>query len=972
MQQIFNKKVIQKIMALFVILVLSNFIMSTRVYADGYAASSQDTSKGTTSTSTGKNTTAISTAVDNGIKKSDIIAGIKSALNLNDEDAEKVYQACYSDVTKITVTFNINGSGQTKTPVFGSVNKKDALTDDVLQSIKDGSYQTNMATKVDNNQPAQQTESDESDSDIFGVLFSPFTALFIGIGDAINYIFRTAIVGSKAADGQGYKVVIAGQRAIDYMKANDATNDSEPPTVYISRTGIDHSYGTTYAVSAIDYTPVEIFAGRISALNANFFKTDQDYDKLLGGEDKSIVRSLRDVVSNWYVAIRNIAIVGLMSVLLYMGIRIVISSSSNDKAKYKQMLVDWLVALCLIFFMHYIMAFTMTVSEQIIKVFTNDEEGTINECIIRLYDSTDNNGNPQPVAERQWKSNFVNVARMKTQYDNLPAKFGYMALYFAFTGYTVYFTIIYLKRLLMLAFYTMIAPAVALTYPLDKIRDGKAQAFNFWLKDYTFYALLPVLHMLLYTVFVSSALDLASQNMIYAIFAMAFIVPAEKIVKKMFHIQGNTEERIGGFAGGALAGSLFNLMKKPPKPPKGAPGAQKEEKIPRIPKNSNTFNGGVSSDAPKPWELDAANAQTKEENANKTKTTTQDAQPNQNVQTEQMDGNTEVDKNGQKQLENDSNTHDTPDIDNNIPKTYVGDVSMDSNTAKEIKEDNPLRKLKNNFDNEKKRRMKLTGGKRAVITNLAKKAGKGAVRAAFTLGVGGAAAAVGVGLGMVGGDVSDVFKYGAAGLSAGAYLGNKVVGQAAVDTLTGKNSVGSFASNVFHGGYEENQKRKARNNYINDRDNLERIAAKHPEKEPEEVREWAAREFDIQYATGVDNAKFADKALQLEDEYKNAYKSAEYSDEEAAKCASEIAKGALTRTDDWSKSELNDRKKRAGFVADRAEEYMKIGVSDKNVAILNAEHEIDLTRMIYGQKKIGNFSVPKKGENSKAKKTQPK
>ena len=48
MQQIFNRKVIQKIMALFVILVLSNFIMSTRVYAE-YAASSQDTSKDSTS-----------------------------------------------------------------------------------------------------------------------------------------------------------------------------------------------------------------------------------------------------------------------------------------------------------------------------------------------------------------------------------------------------------------------------------------------------------------------------------------------------------------------------------------------------------------------------------------------------------------------------------------------------------------------------------------------------------------------------------------------------------------------------------------------------------------------------------------------------------------------------------------------------------------------------------------------------------
>lgn len=877
MQQIFNKKVIQKIMALFVILVLSNFIMSTRVYAE-YAASSQDTAKDSTS--------------------------------------------------------DTSSSGD--------------------------------------------FEDTESDNDIFGVLFSPFTALFVGIADGVNYILRTAIVGSKAADGQGYKVVIAGQRAIDYMKANDATNDSEPPTVYISRTGIDHSYGTTYAVSAIDYTPVEIFAGRISALNANFFKTDQDYDKLLGGEDKSIVRSLRDVVSNWYVAIRNIAIVGLMSVLLYMGIRIVISSSSNDKAKYKQMLVDWLVALCLIFFMHYIMAFTMTVSEQIIKVFTNDEEGTINECIIRLYDSTDNNGNPQPVAERQWKSNFVNVARMKTQYDNLPAKFGYMALYFAFTGYTVYFTIIYLKRLLMLAFYTMIAPAVALTYPLDKIRDGKAQAFNFWLKDYTFYALLPVLHMLLYTVFVSSALDLAAQNMIYAIFAMAFIVPAEKIVKKMFHIQGNTEDRIGGFAGGALASSLFNLMRKPPKPPKGAPGMPREEKVPKIPKSSNTVDGGANLDVAKPWDLEDTKAQEAKDDKDKaktdqTETPKQTTQPDPNAQVDQNsedDSNnpqistqsTEPDPNAQPTPGTDQNVQPVSEPDPNISQTYVGDTSMNLAAPTDVKGNKAVRMIKGfagNVKNETDRRLKLAGGGKAVLASMGKKIGKGAVKSAFTLGVGGAAAAAGIGLGMVGGDISDVFKYGAAGASAGAYFGNRVAGQAAVDTLTGKNSFGSFVSNVAHGGYEENQRRKARNNYINDRDNLERIAAKHEDFDAEKVKEWAAREFDIQYATGVDNAKYADKALKMEDEYVKAYKKAEYTDEEAKLYASQIAQGALARTDDWSKSELNDRKKRDGYVADLAEQYKDKGVKGEN-ARMYAENEIDLTRMIYGQKGMDNIKVPKK------------
>ncbi len=43
----------------------------------------------------------------------------------------------------------------------------------------------------------------------------------------------------------------------------------------------------------------------------------------------------------------------------------IISSTSPDKAKYKQMLVDWVVAFCLLFFMHYIMAITMTVVDKL-------------------------------------------------------------------------------------------------------------------------------------------------------------------------------------------------------------------------------------------------------------------------------------------------------------------------------------------------------------------------------------------------------------------------------------------------------------------------------------------------------------------------------------------------------------------------------------------------------------------------------
>ena len=44
---------------------------------------------------------------------------------------------------------------------------------------------------------------------------------------------------------------------------------------------------------------------------------------------------------------------------LYVGIRMAISSVAEEKAKYKKMLVDWVVSLGLLFVLHYIMVFVV-------------------------------------------------------------------------------------------------------------------------------------------------------------------------------------------------------------------------------------------------------------------------------------------------------------------------------------------------------------------------------------------------------------------------------------------------------------------------------------------------------------------------------------------------------------------------------------------------------------------------------------
>ena len=116
----------------------------------------------------------------------------------------------------------------------------------------------------------------------------------------------------------------------------------------------------------------------------------------------------------------------------------------------------------------------------------------------------------------------------------------------------------------MIAFLTMIAPLMAMTYPLDKMHDGNAQGFNTWLKEYFFNLLIQPLHLILYTVLVGSAIEFASNNLIYAIVAVGFILQAEKILRKFFGFDkaGTLENGSTAALGGALAMAGVNSLKR--------------------------------------------------------------------------------------------------------------------------------------------------------------------------------------------------------------------------------------------------------------------------------------------------------------------------------------------------------------------------------------------------------------------------
>lgn len=299
--------------------------------------------------------------------------------------------------------------------------------------------------------------------------------------------------------------------------------------------------------------------------------------------------TLKPTIAKWYYALRTLAIVVMLLILVYIGIRIMTSSIASEKSKYKNMLVDWVVAFCLIFIMHYIMVFANNINDSLIKIFDSVAESKGFTAIIyddgdeKLWDKLEKAAedanqqldpnmkiyeNGEYTGTIEWQTNLMGAFRIWAAQNAEEVEglvyVGYGLCFLIMVFYTIFFLATYLKRLIYLAFLTIMAPLVAMTYPIDKLNDGKAQAFDMWLKEYIFNLLLQPVHLLLYVVLISSAYELVASNVIYALVAIGFLMPAEKLIRKFFGFEkAQTPGMLANATGAAIAMNTINRLLRP-------------------------------------------------------------------------------------------------------------------------------------------------------------------------------------------------------------------------------------------------------------------------------------------------------------------------------------------------------------------------------------------------------------------------
>lgn len=423
-----------------------------------------------------------------------------------------------------------------------------------------------------------------SQAKVSDVLISPIQTLMLWMGDGVLGMLQKSFMGSEAII-EGFDEFVKRDADDYYEQATDNFNplDWLVATAYkvYANTGPGRlllkwlsDTGYTGPVVLVKYSIPAIVSNKIPAFDINFFSPM----KTTSGQPKSTATVLHDVVQKWYAVLRNIALIALLSVLVYIGIKIILSSSSEEKAKYKSKIINWVVAMVILFTLQYIMATAIYVVNLITDSISSG-----------MKFSTSSGTGALEGTEFSWNGDgydaYITEIRTNSEMaETTSEQLGYTIMYIALIVLTIMFSIIYLKRTVYISFLTMISPLIAMTYPIDKEGDGKAQAFGFWIKEYIFNIIMQPIHLLLYYIFVGSAIELASENVIYGLIALGMIIPAEKLVRQMFNIEkaGNDSSlSAGGFFEGALAASaISNLASigKGSKGGKGSPEALEEGK----------------------------------------------------------------------------------------------------------------------------------------------------------------------------------------------------------------------------------------------------------------------------------------------------------------------------------------------------------------------------------------------------------
>ncbi len=119
-------------------------------------------------------------------------------------------------------------------------------------------------------------------------------------------------------------------------------------------------FGNSFVYANIGISPESILKNEIGFFSVNFFG-----DANGGQNANTLIATMRNIVSQVYVTVRDICLVAMLIVMIYVAIRGLIALSPKEKSRYKENFVNCLVGMILIVSAHFIMSISVTLVDMI-------------------------------------------------------------------------------------------------------------------------------------------------------------------------------------------------------------------------------------------------------------------------------------------------------------------------------------------------------------------------------------------------------------------------------------------------------------------------------------------------------------------------------------------------------------------------------------------------------------------------------
>lgn len=263
-------------------------------------------------------------------------------------------------------------------------------------------------------------------------------------------------------------------------------------------------------------------------------------------------------VQKWYKVFNRIAIMVYMIVLVYMGIAIMLSSTGEKRARYKELTMTWVIGIVILFMFPYVMKYIIKLNDALTNMIANvstsfgftQQEGTGGDLgQLGFLDVAFEYGKPEFSKHLGNSKDIITFTRNVaigvkdggSGNKKTNANIALALVYDVLIGQTLVILIMYYKRAFMMAFLIVIFPLVAMSYVIDKIGDGKSQSFGLWFKEFLVNVVVQTFHAIVYVLItgggIKSYIDSSGGNFIFMFLCVLFLFEGEKILRGIFGIQ---------------------------------------------------------------------------------------------------------------------------------------------------------------------------------------------------------------------------------------------------------------------------------------------------------------------------------------------------------------------------------------------------------------------------------------------------